>query len=65
VQIFHPTGFQVRNTTEGLINPFVNSFFITWISNYEMFHNNVVIWKITNKNEQTVTTKKGCTIITQ
>jgi hypothetical protein len=64
VQIPPPAGFQVRDTAEGLINPFINSFFVIWISNYEMMYNGVVIWKLTNQKEQEVTAKNGCTIIT-
>jgi hypothetical protein len=48
----------VRDTTKGLIDPFANSFLITWISDYKILDNNVVIWKLTNQKERATTTKK-------
>jgi hypothetical protein len=65
VQILSPAGFQVHDTIEGTINPYDNSLFIIWIGDYEMVHNGVVIWKLTNQKEQIFTTENGCRIITQ
>jgi hypothetical protein len=64
VQIPLPAKFKVRDTTKRLINPYHNSFFITWIKNYKIFYDHVVIFELTNQREQVIETVNGGVIVT-